>query len=138
MAQIRFFKGSALPNTITDGNIYVVPNNGKNTGDIYVDVNHSTRLQIKPDSIIEEKTTSQWATIENIITSEAGKIYIYSDKRINTPAIKIGDGTTYLANLPFYEVITADEKEFWNNKITAFMKTDLNGNETETLILSKE
>ena len=59
MAQIRFFKGSALPNTITDGNIYVVPNNGKNTGDIYVDVNHSTRLQIKPDSIIEEKTTSQ-------------------------------------------------------------------------------
>ena len=59
MAQIRFFKGSALPNTITDGNIYVVPNNGKNTGDIYVDINSSTRLQIKPNSIIEEKTTSQ-------------------------------------------------------------------------------
>ena len=59
MAQIRFFKGSALPNAITDGNIYVVPNSGNNTGDIYVDISNSTRLQIKPDSIIEEKTTAQ-------------------------------------------------------------------------------
>ncbi len=59
MPQIRFFKGSALPNTITDGNIYVVPNSGNNTGDIYVDVSNSTRLQIRPDSIIEEKTTAQ-------------------------------------------------------------------------------
>ena len=59
MAQIRFFKGSALPDTKTDGNIYVVPNGGNNTGDIYVDVSNSTRLQIKPDSIIEEKTTAQ-------------------------------------------------------------------------------
>lgn len=62
MAQIKFFKGStqnSLPNKITDGSIYVIPNNGNDTGDIYVDIDNSTRLQIKPDSIIEEKTTAQ-------------------------------------------------------------------------------
>jgi hypothetical protein len=53
MAQIKFFKGSAqssLPNSIHDGNIYVVPNGGSNqnytTGDIYIDIDTSTRLNM--------------------------------------------------------------------------------------------
>jgi hypothetical protein len=52
--------------------------------------------------------------------SVLGKIYIYSDRYqtvanndvIYTPSIKIGDGSAYIVDLPFYEVVTTDEKTF--------------------------
>ena len=53
-------------------------------------------------------TTSYWNAKTNMI-SQAGYIYIYSDYQVvtingetyNVPAMKVGDGTSYLIDLPF-------------------------------------
>lgn len=62
MAQIKFFKGSSqssIPVEKHDGNIYVVQNNGVNTGDIFVDISNSQRLKISPEEVPECRTTAQ-------------------------------------------------------------------------------
>lgn len=62
MAQIKFFKGSSqssIPVKKHDGNIYVVQNNGINTGDIFVDISNSQRLKISPEAVPECRTTAQ-------------------------------------------------------------------------------
>ena len=40
-----------------------------------------------------------------------------------TPAIKIGDGTSYLIDLPTVNGLSVSEAEklFWNNKITCYL-----------------
>lgn len=62
MAQIKFFRGSgqsSIPSAKNDGSIYVVQNNGQNTGDIYVDINSSQRLKIESENMPEIRTTAQ-------------------------------------------------------------------------------
>lgn len=62
MAQIKFFRGSgqsSIPSTNRDGSIYVVQNNGQNTGDIYVDISSSQRIKIESEVMPEIKTTTQ-------------------------------------------------------------------------------
>lgn len=90
------------------------------------------------------------------LMSEEGTIYIYSNYTTttidgvtkNVPGIKIGDGTSYLIDMPFMNSdftsqlmehinntiihVTPAEKTFWNNKSSAFLDTT----EEETLILS--
>lgn len=90
------------------------------------------------------------------LMSEEGTIYIYSNYTTttingvikNVPGIKIGDGTSYLIDMPFVNEdfadqlishinntivhVTPSEKTFWNNKSSAFLDTT----EGETLILS--
>lgn len=89
------------------------------------------------------KKKEQWdADFETI--SEKGVLYIYSDyktlqkdgKQILLPGIKIGDGTSYLIDIPFLNNsnpeleemildhinnnaihISAQERDFWNNKL---------------------
>ena len=97
--------------------------------------------------------TQNWEAQTTMI-SEAGAIYIYSDysevdgKKV--PAIKIGDGKAYLADLPFASQellslltdhindrtvhITAQEREFWNNKVTSV----LDRSDAENLVLTKD
>ena len=97
--------------------------------------------------------TQNWKAQTTMI-SEAGAIYIYSDysevdgKKV--PAIKIGDGKAYLADLPFASQellslltdhindrtvhITAQEREFWNNKVTSV----LDRSDAENLVLTKD
>lgn len=102
-------------------------------------------------------TTANWALQGGLISEEAA-IYIYSDyswrttgaeNRIPLAGIKIGDGTSYLVDLPFITDqatslilnhisntslhVTAAEKEFWNNKVSSY----LDGSDLENLILSK-
>lgn len=79
-------------------------------------------------------TQSEWDSRQTLI-AEANTIYVYSDHDTvegkNIPAIKIGDGTSYLIDMAFVadhvsemlehinnEIIhvTEEEKEFWNNK----------------------
>lgn len=80
-------------------------------------------------------TTSYWNSHSDII-SKQGYIYIYSDyydydgKHI--AGLKVGDGSTYLIDLPvldkmYYDHmndmirhITQAEREFWNNKVTCY------------------
>lgn len=103
-------------------------------------------------------TEENW-NIARTMIAERRVIYVYSNHRYiddghgnqyPVPSIKIGDGTSYLIDLPFVnqEVeielathinnqiihITQQEREFWNNKVTCYMD-DIN---TENLIFSKQ
>ena len=90
---------------------------------------------------VRTNTTSGWNS-EPTLISKANTIYVYSDYRtttdehgheINVPGIKIGDGLAYLIDLPFADValtdhmndsvvhVTAEEKEFWNDKVSVRM-----------------
>ena len=102
-------------------------------------------------------TTANWNAQHSLIT-EPGTVYIYSDYSFIddgngnlTPVagIKIGDGSSYLIDMPFMTDaltatllshvgngdvhITPQERVFWNNKVSSYMDMEAD----ETLILSK-
>lgn len=102
-------------------------------------------------------TKENWNAQIDLIAERAA-IYIYSnyetiyddvDNPTNIAGVKIGDGTSYLIDLPFITDkmtsmlllhigntnihLTDAEREFWNNKITCY----LDNNDLENLILSK-
>ena len=88
------------------------------------------------NSNIEYDTTSSWNEKRDYVPKE-GTIVIYSDKstiqkdnqQYYQPSFKIGDGNTYLVDLPFFDDYIANhinnstihiseaERTFWNNKI---------------------
>lgn len=96
-------------------------------------------------------TTEYWNAHADLI-SDSGHLYIYTDYQVdrygdNIPGMKVGDGSSYVIDLPFISGnglaehindhvvhITAEEREFWNNKVTAY----LSNGDVETLVLSKE
>ena len=58
--------------------------------------------------------TAYWDSQPTLVSLQ-DVLYVYSDY-----GIKIGDGTTYLADLPFYSVwVTESEKTYWNDKVGA-------------------
>lgn len=101
-------------------------------------------------------TVYNW-NVQSDLIGEKGCLYIYSDfdtieedgqiKEI--PGMKVGDGVTYLLDLPFISDkltrlimehigntdihITPKEREFWNNKVTAYLDPE----DSDNLILSK-
>lgn len=108
-------------------------------------------------------TTQDWNS-QVMLESEAGVVYIYSDyktiikdgQEVTIPSVKIGDGTSYLIDLPFVSEVNLDaisdltdqlldhindatvhvtqaEKTFWNNKVTTQLMID----DPENLILTK-
>lgn len=103
-------------------------------------------------SVQKHDTTANWSTRTSYIP-KAGEIIVYTDYKIIEgtliPNIKIGDGTTYVVDLPFvvsesdYDWeehihnhsihVTPEEKLFWSNKVT----TDEIDIENERLILTK-
>lgn len=130
----------------------------------YLDVDGVSYLWSKIKNINNQKVTyyskskEQWN--ENpLFISEKDILYIYNDyKQIELengeigyfPGLKIGDGKSYLIDLPFFNTsmyedqimehlenhfihITQQQREFWNNKVTAF----LDFSDIENLVLSK-
>lgn len=122
---------------------------------------HSLSLQEAVNVVISQgayyDTTAAWNMQPELI-AERGGIYVYSDKATIydavgnptlVPGIKIGDGTSYLIDMPFvgdeiiYALIqhtsnnvrhiTAEERTFWNNKVSSY----LDAHDSENLILSK-
>lgn len=87
---------------------------------------------------IHQKTKSEWDSEPNTI-AELNNIYVYLDyfnvDGVSTPAIKIGDGTSYLIDLPTVNGLSVSEAEkiFWNNKVTCFLATVDN----ENIVFSK-
>lgn len=102
-------------------------------------------------------TTSNWNMQPSLI-SEEGALYIYSDHQMieddvgnitYIPGLRIGDGTTYLIDLPFlstvttqafyehvndiYTHVTPESRELWDNKVSSY----LNASDPENLVLSK-
>lgn len=103
-------------------------------------------------------TTAVWDAQLTLVTEKAA-IYIYSDYQIYEDdagnkypiaGLKIGDGSSYLIDMPFVTSntsgilinhladdvhhITPEEREFWNNKVTAYIDHDF----SELLVLSKQ
>ena len=85
-------------------------------------------------------TTEMWNS-QNTLVAQKGCIYIYKDYRqvvhddgsITTiPSMKIGDGTSYLIDLPFADGITQEDREFWNNKVSIIEATAVDGTLTFT------
>lgn len=92
---------------------------------------------------IRYDTVEGWAHDLDYIPAE-GEIIIYTNYTVqdgvNIPAIKVGDGLAYAADLPFVDDgvrdallehisnleihITAEERAFWNNKVRCFMDDD--------------
>ena len=101
------------------------------------------------------KTKAGWDSQPSLIAEE-GAIYIYKDYSTisdgnatkEVPALKIGDGTSYLIDMPIVNGdiadillehigntvihVTSDDKTFWNNKSSAYIQP----NTQETLVLS--
>lgn len=78
------------------------------------------------NTIVIVHTMAEWAELSSLM-SKKGIFYVYSDYRqeedpetheiINIPRMKIGDGSTYVVDLPFTTMsITDDDIRRWNNK----------------------
>lgn len=103
-------------------------------------------------------TTANWNAQSGIVSQE-GALYIYSDYKViedevgnrnNVPGIRIGDGASYLIDLPFLSDNSVDvfyshinntsmhvsesDRIFWNNKVSSY----LDSQDTENLVLSKD
>ena len=93
--------------------------------------------QLEDKANIKIKTKEEWDQDINLI-SQQNTFYIYTNQItqedekgniINHPGIKIGDGTSYLIDLPFVGDllythinnsnihISLEDREFWNNKV---------------------
>lgn len=110
--------------------------------------------------IYYSKTKSEW-NLNRDFMSQKNVLYIYTDyktiekdgEQILIPGLKIGDGTTYLIDLPFVNDtsrgseleqlildhinnkvihISAEERNFWNNKLNLLLQPD-----TQTLVLNR-
>lgn len=80
-----------------------------------------------------------WSEHDRVI-SEPGVLYIYSDARTigetSYPDFKIGDGNSYIVDLPFFKQefydhikdnvrhITQQERDFWNRKERCYVDDD--------------
>ena len=108
------------------------------TGLAYYDSTVESRLGQKLGA--HSGTTARWNAQASLV-AEANVLYIYTDYKIKTvngttvniPGLKIGDGTTYLIDLPFVAAhedalathiantnihVTSAEKDFWDNKVS--------------------
>ena len=85
-------------------------------------------------------TTEEWEQ-QPLMVSEPGALYIWSDwyqdeQGNDIPGVKVGDGNAYVSHLPFKDEtflnhilntdihVTAEEKEFWNNKVTCYISPE--------------
>lgn len=97
---------------------------------------------VKP-TIIQSDTKAGWASKSSFVPVE-NCICIYTDYKtidgVDIPGFKVGDGNAYLIDLPFITdwiipgLVTDEERNFWNNKVTAYLDNADNGN----LVLSKQ
>lgn len=81
-------------------------------------------------------TTAYWNSRPDLV-AKRGYLYVYSDyKEVDNQliaGIKAGDGTSYLIDMPFIDKpldahiadtvkhITAEERQFWNDKVRCFI-----------------
>lgn len=92
-------------------------------------------LNANLDKQVLFNTTAGW-NAQPTLQSQVNTIYVYTDYRTvnnqNVAGIKVGDGNAYLIDLPFTDTvamnhisdttrhITQAEREFWNNKVSAY------------------
>ena len=106
-------------------------------------------VQIGGNDNLYVATTAEWDSNKFLIGAK-DVVYVYTDHLTNekgepVPGFKVGDGLAYLIDLPFNDDlfikhinnsgihVTEEEKEFWNNKVTAY----INAGNPEELVLTK-
>lgn len=99
--------------------------------------------KIKEEKEVFSDTTAGWASRSSTIAKQ-GAIYIYTDYKQNEEGkplagFKVGDGTSYLIDMPFQDEliydhindntihITSAEREFWNNKDRCYIDPNHEG-----------
>ena len=131
----------------------------ENTSDIDVVLNASDQQidadfgEVYQSSGGEEKifynTTAYWNSRPDLI-ARRGYVYVYSDyKQVDNEdvaGIKVGDGTSYLIDMPFIDApldehiadtvahVTAEERAFWNDKVRCF----IDPNDEQNIIFTTE
>lgn len=144
---VKFFKGTLQQyNSITpdDYTFYFITDVDKiylgdvqlSNTDVYARI-EAINQALQNKASIYMKTTSEWNQQIGAI-GQLNTFYVYTDRTtkddghghtINCPGIKVGDGTSYLVDLPFVDDlfydhinntnihVTLAEKQFWNNKV---------------------
>lgn len=131
------YKKSAI-----DGDVdWLTPADSAVGGDYRPITSDAISRLIENYSHIYSDTQEHWDSQVGLI-AEKNAVYVYTNHSYdgNTPisAIKIGDGTSYLIDMPFLGDdimtdlrahianlsvhVTAQEKQFWNNKVTAIVQ----------------
>ena len=117
---------------IGPGTVYTLTREGK-----FIVLDGGGSLQSQVELPYTYMSTAEWDEQPPMV-SEPGALYIWSDYRQdeqghNIPGIKVGDGNAYVKDLPFQDEgylshilntdihVTAEEKEFWNNKVTCYI-----------------
>lgn len=131
-----YVKTNTLPTNVDNDGIYFV----EPTGELYVG---SVLIANKSDERIKIHTVAEWKLLYETI-AEDGVIYVYSDYRKingkNVPGFKIGDGTSYLIDMPFSDEdildhinnqvihITNEGRIKWNGKASVSISKSDNEN----------
>jgi len=121
---------------------------GEDNIDLHLD---SDVITVTTDNIVHSDTTANWNAQRDLI-AKRGHIYTYTDYKtingVDIPGIKIGDGTSYLIDMPFVQGnstafdrhisdmsmhVTAEDRLFWNDKVTCF----LSAGDAENLVFTK-
>ena len=108
-------------------------------------------IEVPTGDIVHVNPTAVWNSTPQLI-AKAKHIYVYSDYTTasgeDVPGIKIGDGTSYLIDMPFVEGndtrlsahildtiihVTAADRDLWNNKVTCYISPI----DAERLVFSK-
>ena len=127
-------------NKLTNGRLVRV--NGNDEDAKYYAWNASTNswCEVELGSSKQEvfyETTEYWDSQPRLISTR-GCVYVYSDHATSAdgepiPGVKIGDGTSYLIDMPFTDEkyakhildaaihITPEEREAWNNKVRCYI-----------------
>jgi hypothetical protein len=105
-------------------------------------------VKVESDNIHVD-TTANWNSQIDLVAKK-NNIYIYSDYvtgDTDLPGMKVGDGTTYLIDLPFLagnnDILTQHmrnnvihvsqaDRDFWNNKVTCYISSE----DPDTLVFS--
>ena len=66
-------------------------------------------------------TSENWAR-KTTLVSIADVLYIYTDNNGGVIGVKMGDGTSYVVDLPFMTVTPA-ERNSWNNKVRCYLSS---------------
>ena len=118
--KVRFYRGAqgtSLPATRQNGAIFIIErssNNGYGVGDMYVDMDNGNRLHIVPDSELVIYNSSMSGE-----KSTLGQVYVFQES--SKKGIAVGDGTSYIGDLPVYD---ADVKEAVKSKVNAYLGTE--------------
>lgn len=101
-------------------------------GEVFYDASGSRRVGAMTFTAVQFNTTAGWNG-DAALVAEENTLYVYTDHRQdgngrNVPGFKVGDGNSYLIDMPFSDDlftshindtnihITSAERTFWNNK----------------------